>query len=113
DPAVAKKRQALESQIAAANDFETIAREWFEQQKGRWTEVHAGDVIGSLERDIFPALGRLPISAIDAPLVLDTLRAIERRGAIETAKRLRQRISAVFVYAISEGRAKDDPAATV
>jgi integrase len=38
------------------------------------------------------------------------LRAIEDRGAIETAKRTRQRISAVFVFAIAEGIAEHDPA---
>jgi integrase len=44
------------------------------------------------------------------PLVLATLREVEARGSIETAKRIRQRISAVFVYAIAQGIAKTDPA---
>src|SRR3546814_5867695 len=43
-------------------------------------------------------------------MTLKFLRDIEARGSIETAKRVRQRISAVFVYAIAEGFAKDDPA---
>lgn len=38
------------------------------------------------------------------------LREIEARGAIETAKRVRQRISAVFVFGIAQGIVKDDPA---
>lgn len=41
---------------------------------------------------------------------MECLRAIEDRGAIETAKRVRQRVSAVFVYAIAEGIASADPA---
>lgn len=113
DPALEKKRQALKARVAAANDFETMARQWYELQKGRWTSVHAADVIRSLERDVFPTLGGMPIASIDAPMVLDTLRMIEQRSALETAKRIRQRISAVFVYAISEGRATTDPAAIV
>lgn len=113
DPAVVKRRTSLSKKIAATNTLEVVAREWFEQQKPRWAEVHSADVIRSLERDIFPAIGRLPIADINAPLILDTLRAVERRGSIETAKRLRQRLSAIFVYAISEGRAKEDPAAIV
>lgn len=113
DPAVEKKRQALTVRVAAANDFETMARQWYDLQKGRWAQVHADDVIRSLERDVFPKLGPLPIATIDAPMVLETLRAVEQRSAIETAKRVRQRISAVFVYAISEGRATGDPAAIV
>ena len=38
------------------------------------------------------------------------LKAIEDRGSIETAKWIRQRISAVFVYAIAKGIAELDPA---
>lgn len=73
--------------------------------------VHADDVLTSMERDVFPAIGALPIGEIDAPMLLDLLRKVERRGAIETAKRLRQRISSVFSYALSIGIARDDPAA--
>lgn len=113
DPAVERRRSLLKVRASAENDFEGIARQWFDLQKGRWAAVHANDVINSLERDVFPTLGGLPIAAIDAPMVLETLRPIERRGAIETAKRVRQRMSAVFVYAISEGRASHDPAAVV
>lgn len=111
DPSIERKRATVAARSAAGHTFESVARDWFELQKGRWAPVHANDVITSLERDIFPDLGGLPLSAIDAPLILDVLRKVERRGAIETAGRLRQRVSAVFVYAISLGIARDDPAA--
>lgn len=68
---------------------------------------------GSLENDVFPDLGKLPIPAIDGPVILATLRKVEARGSIETARRLRQRISAIFGYAISEGIADHDPAAGI
>jgi integrase len=45
--------------------------------------------------------------------VLALLRVIEKRDAKETARRVRQRMSAVFLYAISSGRAENDPAAVV
>jgi integrase len=38
---------------------------------------------------------------------------VPERGAVETAHRLRQRVSAVFVYGIAGGRALTDPAATL
>lgn len=113
DPAIEKKRGQAQRRDEAALTFERIAREWHALQAGRWTPVHAADVINSLERDVFPDLGALPVTQIDAPLILATLRKVERRGAIETAKRLRQRISAVFVLAISEGIATADPAAII
>lgn len=113
DPSFEKKRAAASARSSAGHDFETVAREWHELQKGRWAPVHSYDVLHSLERDVFPALGAVPIAAIDAPMILDVLRKVERRGAIETAKRLRQRVSGVFVYAISRGIAREDPAAII
>src|SRR3546814_18524950 len=65
----------------------------------------------SLERDVFPAIGKFPIAELTPPMILKVLRAIETRGSLETAKHIRQRISAVFVYAIAEGFATSNPAA--
>ena len=93
--------------------FEQAARDWYELQRDRWAPVHAADVLSSLERDIFPAIGAKPLVKIDAPLILKVLRAVEERGSIETAKRLRQRISAVYVYAISEAIVMTDPSAVL
>jgi integrase len=73
----------------------------------------AYDVLHSLERDVFPDLGSAPIKNITAANVISVLRKIENRSAAETARRIRQRMSAVFVYAIASGRAENDPAAAV
>ncbi|WP_428428728.1 tyrosine-type recombinase/integrase [Pararhizobium sp.] len=74
---------------------------------------HASDVIESLEKEVFPHIGDVPIRDIGAPEVMGLLRLIEARKAIETARRVRQRMSAVFVYGIATGRAANDPAAIV
>ena len=103
DPGIEAQRAKVERTLAAANDFEMVARAWFELQKGRWTPIHASDVINSLEKAVFPWIGRLPVKEIDEPLLLSVLRKVERRGAIETAHRVRQRISAIFVHTIAEG----------
>lgn len=76
----------------------------------QWAKIHASDIIRSLERDVFSTIGDLPIAQLTPPLVLAVLREIEVRGAVETAKRVRQRISAVFVYAIAQGVCETDPA---
>ncbi|MDP5280142.1 integrase arm-type DNA-binding domain-containing protein [Sphingomonas sp. DG1-23] len=110
DPAVAK-RLKIETNIEAGRQtFERVAREWHGNAKAQWATIHASDVVRSLERDVFPTIGSLPIAQLTPPLVLGVLREIETRGAIETAKRVRQRISAVFVYAIAQGIATSDPA---
>lgn len=113
DPSLEKKKGRADTQAAADNSFEKVAREWHAMEQGRWKAVHAADVINSLERDIFPKIGSYGLRDLDPAIVLKVLRPIEERGAIETAKRIRQRMSAVFVYGIASGLCEQDPAAIV
>lgn len=93
--------------------FEAVARQWHALHRERWTDRHADDVITSLESNVLSDIGALPIGAIGAPTILQVLRNVEARGSIETARRIRQRISAVFSFAIAEGIVDHDPAAVV
>lgn len=113
DPAIVKKLKIEALLEASRQTFERTARAWHENAKGQWAKRHANDVLRSLERDAFPALGNLPIAEISPPLVLAALREIEARGSIETAKRILQRITAVFGFAIAEGILERDPSARV
>lgn len=99
------------SHRATDDTLEAIAREWFDNQKAGWVPSHFERVVSRLERDVFPHLGRRPITEIEAPDILAVLRRVEDRGAMDIAKRLRQTLGAIFRYAIATGRAKRDPAA--
>lgn len=110
NPSQAKKEAKVVAQIAATNAFELVAREWHEKQLDRWTPDHARRVMDSLEIDAFPDLGKLPVPDLTAPLILNTILKIEKRGAVETAQRVLQRISAIIRFAIQTGRATDNPA---
>lgn len=77
------------------------------------SDGHAARTLLRLEQDVFPWLGSLRIGDVKAPLVLQTLRRIESRGAVETAHRTKQVCSQVFRYAIATGRAESDPAAAL
>lgn len=108
DPSTARQdnREALIRN--AANTFEVIAREWHENQKGRWSENHYNNVLHRLERDVFPYIGKKPITSIDAPVLLDVLRRIEKRGALDIAGRARQICGQVFRYGIVTGKCSRD-----
>lgn len=101
------------SGVLGGNTFEHIARAWHALHRPHWSPAHAVDVITSFERDVFPAIGAMPIGTIAAPDVLAAVRAVELRGRGQTARRIRQRCAAVFGYAMSEGLAKENPAATI
>lgn len=113
DPAVEKKQAAAARTLASANTFEACAREWYALNKSRWSEQHAANVIESMEADLFPSIGALPVKDVTEALLLDALRKVEKRGAIETAHRLRQRASGVFSFAAAGGLRTGDPAAVV
>jgi integrase len=101
-----EKRKA--EQLADAESFEAVAREWHLKFGATCTPDHAARVLRQLERDVFPWIGSKPIGRVSAPDVLATLRRIESRGAVETAHRARQNCSQVFCYAVATGRAERD-----
>ncbi|AOI97357.1 tyrosine-type recombinase/integrase [Burkholderia sp. LA-2-3-30-S1-D2] len=113
DPNEARKETKRAARIAAASSFEAVAREWFDNQRAGWTDTYAEKVIHSLEIDAFPKIGSRPIASIEAPEMLEIVRAIEARGVRETAKRLLQRSRAVFQYGIMTGRCPRNPAADI
>ncbi|WP_439539454.1 tyrosine-type recombinase/integrase [Sphingomonas sp.] len=95
---------------ASADTFESVARAWHAARIDRWSAVHAGDVLASLERDVFPAIGAKRLAEIDEGGVLDLLEQVEARGRIETARRLRQRIDGVFRFARRRRLVSHNPA---
>ncbi|MEP0236205.1 integrase arm-type DNA-binding domain-containing protein [Roseibium sp.] len=113
NPASAKREHKAEAARNNTNTFAAIAREWHALQTTTWSEKHSSDVIDSLEREAFPEIGSVPIHELSARILLNVLRVIETRGAKEMARRVRQRMSAVFVYAIALGLCDNDPAAQV
>ena len=113
DPAIEARKAAAASLTSTSHTFESLAREWHELQRERWAPVHAADVLSSMERDVFPTLGEFPPHEITAPLILACLRPVEKRGAVETASRLRQRIGSVLAYGLSLGIVPGNPAEQV
>ena len=66
----------------------------------------------SLGTYAFPRLGRMPVGAITSQDVMAVLEPIWSSRA-ETARRVRQRISAVMRWAVSQGLRQDDPTSTL
>jgi integrase len=111
NPADARRADALAQRTSADNTFESVGREWIAKMQGRWTVHHSADVLRSMEQEAFPAIGHRPVAELESPEIMDCLRAIEARDAIEVAHRTAQRIAAVCRHAVLTGRAKFNPAA--
>ena len=89
--------------------FEVVAQEWLAKHMPSWSETHAERISRLFERDLFPWLGKTPIADITPPQILEVLRKIETRGAIETAHRAMGYCSQVFRYGVAVGRVISDP----
>ncbi|MFV8570033.1 tyrosine-type recombinase/integrase [Marinobacter sp. SBS5] len=112
DPTIHRHTSKAEFVEASANTFKAVSLEWLEKvHKKKVSESHSGRNERRLEMYAYPKLGRLPISEIEAPIVLTALRDIETTGHLETAHRVKTLIGQVFSYAISTGRATRNPAA--
>jgi len=103
------KAKAAGVDIEAINTFEHVAREWLQTRTLAWTPRYAALVSGRLEGDIFPVIGKLDIGTITPRQMLEAVRKIEARGAIEMAHRVKNHCSEIFRYAIPDGRCESDP----
>lgn len=115
DPAQERKARAerLRRGMDPSTAFEAIARRWFALSSPQWKEKHSDDVLKSLEGSVFPAIGSMAIAEIRPSHIRELCQRVQARGAIETAHRIRQRISAVFTYAIAEELVEMDPAKSI
>ncbi len=111
DPSFAKKDDKRRALLGAENSFEAMAREWHANRSDGWTKRYGDNVLHRLETDMFPHVGPRPVAEISAPELLDALRQIEKRGALEIAHRALQVCGQIFRYAIATGRAARNPAA--
>ena len=109
DPGAEKQSKKRAIKLAAQNTFEMVAREWYQKNSAQWVDSHGDRIIRRLEKDVFPWVGKRPITEISAPEILSVLQRIENRGAIETAHRTHQNFGQIFRYAIAAGYAENDP----
>jgi integrase len=106
-----RQRQELKLRKAgeANNTFEAVAREWIEQKAVKWAEVRTKRVGSTLEKEVFPELGKYPIKEISSARLLQLLQKIAKRPAPSTALLVKQLCSGVFQFAITTLRADNDP----
>ena len=108
DPGAAKQEEKAAKVAAAANTFEVVAREWLDKTKtDRMVSTHT-KVTTWLEKDVFPHIGKMPISTIGPRDVLAALRHMEGRGALDSVQRVKQICGQVFRYAVASGSAERD-----
>jgi integrase len=108
DPVKARKVERLKASNPAGDTFKVVALEWYERQKGQWSDGHAERSLRQFERDLFPWLGERRLADIEPVELLATLRKVEERGAVETADRGLMLARQVWRYGVATGRVGRD-----
>jgi integrase len=106
-----EQRKAAKAQRAglAANTFEVIGREWYAKVAAGMADSTKTDLLRRLETYIYPEIGDKPIANVVAADLLRVIKLIEKRGAMDVARRAHNIMGRIFRYAVGHGIATRDP----
>lgn len=112
DPQVHNNDKANALKNATEHTLQAVARKWLDEKvkTSGISQDHAEDIWRSLERNIFPGLGNVPINEIRPKLLKQHLDPIEQRGVLETLRRIISRLNEIFRYATTEELIEFNPA---
>lgn len=108
DPGQHKKALKAAREAEEANSFKNIALEWQETQTVHILPTGRTHLLHCLERHIFPHIGSMPITKIEAADILAFIKPIEKQDRLNQAHLLIQICGRVFRYAIATSRARHD-----
>ncbi|RLG28706.1 integrase [Methanosarcinales archaeon] len=109
DPSAMKRKEKLRN----AKTLEVVAREWWEAKRAKWSEDHASLVWRRLEVNVLPWLKDRPVMEITSRELLEVLKRVEARGAVETARRIGQVLNQVFIFAVAAGYCDNNSASNL
>jgi len=98
NPGEIKKENLEKEKLGQSNTFYLVSREYLSRRTDI-SEAHINKLERVLERDIDIFIGNKNIKDIKALEVLDVIKKIESRGAVETAHRTFNLIERIFKYA--------------
>jgi integrase len=93
--------------------FREIASRWHEHWKDGNSPHHVKATWSRLEANVFPAMGALIITEIEAPTIVAMVKAIQDRGKLDIAKRALETTGQIFRYAVAHGLARRNPASEI
>ena len=113
DPSIVKQENKRLATLNASNTFKALALEWYGNKLTGWATKTAKRQKKMLDDELFPSLANRPITSITTAELLEVIRKIEARDALEVAKRSLQTCNQVFLYAAQTSRCETNPAANL
>ena len=110
NPSEEKRAARFALRHAAANTFGNAAEAWVTHNTPRWRPATLEKVRQYLDKDLLPPLAKRPLDNITPPELAAVIERIEKRKALNVAKKSRQWIKKIFQFAIAKGMTANNPA---
>lgn len=113
DPKAAREKAKLLIQSDLNTTLESVANNWLVVKKTSLTPAYAEDVERSLQKHVFPTLGKMPLKEINAVEAIKVLKPLAAKGSLETVKRLCQRLNEIMTFSVNTGLLHSNPLAGI
>lgn len=109
DPSEARATEKVQGELAAENTFELMAKEYLAVLEEQGSAPATMEKNKWLLLDLASPLHKKPVTKVTSADILQLIKAVEKSGRRDTARRLRGVIGSVFRYAIVNLKAENDP----
>lgn len=108
NPVAENRAQRLRNRIRAETTFEAVANELLAGKKKNVSANYWKKIDGAFRANLYPVIGPLAIQGIDAPMLREALRKIEKRGSLDMLANVRRWAAEVFDFAKANGYFQGD-----
>ena len=113
DPAMVRKKLKQENIEETKNTFKLIALEYLEKKKKVISERTCLYMLRRFKANVFPFIGDVQIKKITRKDILHIIQQVQDRGCNDTARKIKQEIGQVFLYAVNTARSEHNIVADV
>lgn len=119
DPSAARKlerkvhvarKAATKAGEPLPDSFGAVFRLWIATRRSSWSEKYASKIESLIKRDVLPWLGERPIAEITERELVECVRRVQDRGAIDTAHTALQNCGQIFRFGVASGICTRNPA---
>ncbi|MCS3839436.1 integrase [Pseudomonas sp. JAI111] len=114
DPRSQRREEKRAAASEAVKTFEVVANEWHKFKTPRLVVAKKGAAYQSrfyLDKDLIPAMGKIPVADVKRSDVLEAMRRVEKRGAMNSARKCRAWLNEIFRFGMASGYLDMNPAA--
>ncbi|MCG6202867.1 tyrosine-type recombinase/integrase [Psychromonas antarctica] len=113
NPKKHRDEQNLKKELIHKNTFACVVESWLTLKESEVKASTLKTINTTLTNHVLPHLGKLPITAITAPIAIKALRPIEAKGNLEVVSRACQYLNQIMRYATNHGIVHSNPLAGI